>query len=286
MRYRFIKNHAQIWPVTIQCDVLDVQRSAYYRWLKSPICQRVLENKRLKIRIKEIFIESIKTYGSKRIQAKLREENKVFSRRRISKMMRILGLFAKQRRKFIVTTDSKHNLPVAENLLNRQFNPKNINKSWTCDITYIPTSEGWLYLAAVLDLGSKVIAGWSMSENIDAALVCSSLRSAVKKRRPPKGLLLHSDRGSQYASRHYRNLLESYGFVQSMSRKGNCWDNAPMESFFHSLKVEWLHGQRFKTRDEAKAKIFEYIEIWYNRKRLHSSLGYQTPCSYELKLAA
>jgi transposase InsO family protein len=285
MRCQFIKLNAHVWPVVVQCDVLRVTRSAYYRWLKCPTSARTFADDRLAEEIKAIFETSQKTYGSKRIKPALRERNEICSRRRISRIMRNAGLFAKQRRKFVTTTDSKHDLPVADNLLNRQFDCDEINCVWTSDITYVPTAEGWLYLAAILDLGSRRIVSWAMSDRIDSDLVCAALNSAVANRHPAKGLLLHSDRGCQYASHKYRELLAGHGIIQSMSRKGNCWDNAPMESFFHSLKVEWLHGSRFKTRAEAKTRIFEYIEVWYNRKRLHSALNYQSPSSYEMRLA-
>ncbi len=175
---------------------------------------------------------------------------------------------------------------MADNLLSRQFSHDRINQAWVSDITYIRTSEGWLYLAAVMDLASRRIVGRSMSDTMDTALIAAALRSAVASRKPEHGLIVHSDRGCQYASHSYRDLIGSQGFRQSMSRKGNCWDNAPMESFFHSLKVEWLYGSRYETRAEAQAPVFEYIEVWYNRKRLHSTLDYMSPANYEFKLAA
>jgi transposase InsO family protein len=188
---------------------------------------------------------------------------------------------AKQRRKFVATTDSKHSLPIAPNILKREFGVKEPNKVWTSDITYIPTQEGWLYLAGVMDLCSRTAVGWSMSDTLERTLALDALKMAYRRRRPADGLIHHSDRGSQYASEDYRNLLTGYGMQMSMSRKGDCWDNAPMESFFGTLKKELVHQRKYRTRDEARRDIFEYIEIFYNRERLHSSLGYLSPADYE-----
>jgi transposase InsO family protein len=200
--------------------------------------------------------------------------------------MRTAGMVAKHRRKFRATTHSAHTLPVAENVLDRQFTPTAPNQAWVSDITYVPTGEGWLYLATVMDLASRRIVGWAMSPRIDRALVGEALRDALQRRRPAPGLVHHSDRGSQYASAAYQALLAQHGLVPSMSRTGNCWDNAPMESFFHSLKVECLHDQTFRTRAAARQAIFTYIEVWYNRQRLHSTLGYRSPEHYERLIAA
>jgi transposase InsO family protein len=199
--------------------------------------------------------------------------------------MRLSGIRAQRKRRFVVTTDSRHNLPVAENILGRAFAVEGPDRVWASDITYVPTDEGWLYLAGVLDLGMKGVVGWSMGENLDRALVMDALRMAYHRRRPGAGLVHHSDRGSQYASRDYQALLSAYGMRSSMSRKGDCWDNAPMESFFATLKKELIHQRRFRTREEARREIFEYIEVFYNRERLHSSLGYVSPAEYERQLA-
>ncbi len=196
------------------------------------------------------------------------------------------GIRAKQQRKFVMTTDSKHDLPVAENVLGREFSVDEPNRVWSSDITYIPTDEGWLYLAGVLDLCSRTAVGWSMSDSLERTLVVDALRMAYRRRRPGKGLIHHSNRGSQYASEHYRNLLKDYGMQMSMSRKGDCWDNAPMESFFGTLKKELVHHRKFRTRAEARRDIFDYIEVFYNRERLHSSLGYLSPLNYEKQIAA
>lgn len=203
----------------------------------------------------------------------------------MERLMRLSGIRAQRKRRFVVTTDSRHNLPVAENILGRAFAVEGPDRVWASDITYVPTDEGWLYLAGVLDLGMKGVVGWSMGENLDRALVMDALRMAYHRRRPGAGLVHHSDRGSQYASRDYQALLSAYGMRSSMSRKGDCWDNAPMESFFATLKKELIHQRRFRTREEARREIFEYIEVFYNRERLHSSLGYVSPAEYERQLA-
>ncbi len=206
-------------------------------------------------------------------------------RGRVERLMRLSGIRAQGKRRFVVTTDSRHNLPVAENILGRAFAVEGPDRVWASDITYIGTDEGWLYLAGVLDLGMKGVVGWSMGESLDRALVMDALRMAYHRRRPGAGLVHHSDRGSQYASRDYQALLSAYGMRSSMSRKGDCWDNAPMESFFATLKKELIHQRRFRTREEARREIFEYIEVFYNRERLHSSLGYVSPAEYERQLA-
>jgi transposase InsO family protein len=193
---------------------------------------------------------------------------------------------ARQRRKFTVTTDSRHDLPVAENILSRGFGVDEPNKVWACDITYIPTDEGWLYLAVVLDVGTRRVVGWSMAASLERTVVIDALRMAYERRRPGKGLIHHSDRGSQYASEDYRRLVESYGMRMSMSRKGDCWDNAVMESFFGTLKRELIHHSKYHARSQARCEIFEYIEVFYNRERLHSSLGYLSPADYERWITA
>lgn len=268
------------------CCVLKVSRSGYYAWLGRPESKRTKENRRLLIRIKSVYKKSRKTYGSPRIREALKAEGETCSRKRVERLMADNKIRAQRRRKFVSTTDSKHNLPVAENILNREFAVEEPNRVWVSDITYVPTEEGWLYLAGVLDLGTKSMVGWSMSDSIDRTLVIDALKMAYGRRRPGKGLIHHSDRGSQYASAEYRNLLCEYGMQMSMSRKGNCWDNAPMESFFGTLKKELVHHRKYQTREEAKRDIFEYIEVFYNRERLHSSLGYLSPAEYENRIAA
>ena len=266
------------------CNVLCVGRSSYYDWLKQQPSPRALENQKLSILIKEIFIESRCSYGTRRIRSLLIRQGLTISRRRVGKLMKIQGLRCRTKRKFRLTTDSKHQLPVAENLLNRDFTAEKPDQKYVGDITYIWTDEGWLYLATVIDLFSRRIVGWSMDKHMRSKLVNDALLMALWKRKPARGLLWHTDRGSQYASDSHRELLQDHGILQSMSRKGNCWDNSVAESFFHTLKTELTHHVRFKTREEAKKSIFEYIEVFYNRKRTHSSNDYMSPAEYE-KLA-
>lgn len=238
-------------------------------------------NQQLSRRIKELFVAGRCNYGGRRIKWLLAQDQLCVSRRRIGRLMKEQGLICKARRRYKVTTDSKHNLPIAPNLLNRQFTPAKPNCNYAGDITYIPTQEGWLYLAVVIDLFSRRVVGWSMADSMRAELVNDALLMALWQRKPPRGLIWHSDRGSQYASDSHRLLLKEYGIIQSMSRKGNCWDNAVSESFFHTLKIELIHGSVFKTRQEAKQIIFEYIAVFYNRMRIHSANDYLSPAEYE-----
>lgn len=269
------------------CNVFDVSRSGYYVWLKQPESRKTQEDQVLSEVIKEIHLESHRTYGSPRIHEELLRRGKRHGRNRIARLMRKDGLRAKTRRKFKATTNSKHDLPIAPNLLDRDFTPERPNQVWVADITYIWTGEGWLYLAIVLDLFSRAVVGWSMSERMTKKLVIDAFTLAVKRRNPPPGLLHHSDRGSQYASKGFQSLLLKYGVICSMSRKGNCWDNAPAESFFSTLKRELVFLCQYFTRAQARQSIFSYIERFYNRKRIHSTLGYRTPNEVDQeKLAA
>jgi len=286
MRYRFIRDHACQYPVTLLCHVLQVSRSGYYAWRRRPASARVQANAQLLTHIQAAHTASRRTYGSPRIHATLRQQGIACGRHRVARLMRTHGVVAKHRRPFRATTNSQHDRPVAANVLQRQFTPSAPNQVWTSDITFVATGEGWLYLAAVLDLAGRRIVGWAMSDRIDRTLACDALTDALHRRHPAPGLLHHSDRGVQYASADYQALLAAHGLIPSMSRTGNCWDNAPMESFFHSLKVEWLHDQTFRTRAEARQAIFTYIEVWYNRQRLHSALGYRSPEQYERLIAA
>ena len=286
MRYAFIAAHAIEFSIWIMCRVLRVSRSGYYAWQTRPESERSVENRRLVERIKAVHKKSRRTYGSPRVHRQLVAEGQRCSRGRIERLMWANGIRAKQKRKFVATTDSKHDLPVAENILRREFAVGEPNKVWLSDITYIPTDEGWLYLAGVLDLCSRTAVGWSMSESLERTLVTDALGMAYRRRRPGKGLVHHSDRGSQYASEDYQSLLKDYGMQMSMSRKGDCWDNAPMESFFGTLKKELVHHRKYRTRDDARRDIFDYIEIFYNKQRLHSSLGYLSPANYEQHIAA
>lgn len=226
-----------------------------------------------------------RVYGTRRIREEFIEQGEMVSRNRIGRLMKQQNLACKTKRKFKVTTDSKHNHPVAPNLLGRRFNVQHRDQVYVGDITYIPTSEGWLYLAVFIDLFSRMVVGWSMSDRIKSDLTCDSLSMAIWKRRPADGLMVHSDRGSQYASHKFQDLLETHGFICSMSRKGDCWDNAPAESFFHTLKSELANYGRYGTREQAKQEIFEYIEVFYNRQRRHSTICYLSPVAYEKQIS-
>lgn len=264
------------------CRVLEVSRSGYYAWLKRSESSRASKNNILLKEIRRVFRESRKTYGSPRIAKKLHKDGIVCGKNRVARIMRKHGIIAKTKRKFKATTDSRHNFPVADNLLGQCFEAKRQNQVWVADITYIPTGEGWLYLAAIQDLYHRKIVGWAMDKTMTRQLVLTALRQAIGRERPPVDLIHHSDRGSQYASYEYQQALRDHRMVPSMSRKGNCYDNACAESFFATLKRELIYGQRFKTRAEARQAIFEYIEVFYNRIRLHSYLGYMSPVEYEL----
>lgn len=264
------------------CIFLRVSRSSYYKWLDPAITIREEQDADLTEDIKQIFEESRGLYGTRRIRKCLRKLGKFVGRRRISRLMKAAHLYCKTNRKFKVTTNSKHNHPVSPNLLQRQFNVSRPDQYWVGDITYIPTCKGWLYLATVIDLYSRQVVGWSMSGRMHAKLVNDALLMAIWKRKPARGLIWHTDQGSQYASRSHRALLKDHGIIQSMSRKGNCWDNAVAESFFHTLKTELTHHHKFKDREEAKHVIFEYIEVFYNRIRSHSANNYKSPVEFEI----
>lgn len=261
------------------CEVLNVSRSGYYAFLKRPESNRQKANRKLLEKIREIHEKSHKIYGYPRITQNLPKDIKA-SKNRVYRLMKENGIASKTRRKYKATTSSKHDLPVAENLLNQDFTAEKPNQKWVSDITYIETGEGWLYLAGVMDLFGRPIVGWSMAEHMRTELVENALKHAIGRTNAKAGLLVHSDRGVQYASNKYQNLLKKNGYICSMSRKGNCYDNAPMESFWGKLKTEWLYGQKFKTRAEAKRAVFEYIEIFYNRQRTHTTNGYVAPCDY------
>jgi len=263
------------------CRVIQVSRSGYYEWLNHPGCNRKKQDIKLTSLIQLIFEEGRGNYGSRTIKKKLERKGEFISRRRIIRLMKQANLICKTKRKFKATTDSKHNLPIAPNLLNRQFKVDQPNRCYVGDITYIATNEGWLYLATVIDLYSRKIVGWSMADNMKADLVNNALLMAIWQRKPPKGLIWHTDRGSQYASNSHCKIIHQHGIIQSMSRKGNCWDNAVAESFFHTLKNELIYQCKFKTREEAKNVIFEYIEVFYNRIRAHSTNDYLSPVEYE-----
>ena len=267
------------------CRALKVSTSGYYAWRSRPESEGSRSNRVLLVKIKAAHKQSKKRYGSPRIYHNLKAQGIKCGENRVARLMREHGIRAKQARKFKATTDSKHELPVAENHLDRQFDVDRPNAAWVSDISYIWTREGWLYLAVVIDLFSRQVVGWCARSRLDRSLVLEALRDALRQRKPTSALIHHSDRGSQYASSDYQRLLAQAEILCSMSRKGNCWDNAPAESFFASLKAELVHGRRFRTRAEARSELFEYIEVWYNRKRLHSSLGYLSPVQYETFMA-
>jgi putative transposase len=281
MIFRFIDQHKDLWPVRLLCETLEVSAAGYYAWCKRPASAKQQRREALVTEIRSIHAEVKARYGSPRIHAELAARGHDCCVNTVAKLMHDNDIAAKTARKFRCTTDSNHDLPVAENLLDRQFNPSEANEVWLADITYIPTREGWLYLAAVEDLYSRRVVGWSMADHMESRLVVDALEMAVQRRLPEEGLLAHSDRGSQYASEHYQLLLEKHGIACSMSRRADCWDNAPMESFFASLKKELVHDADFATRAQARAALFEYIEIFYNGQRRHSSLGYKSPAEYE-----
>jgi putative transposase len=279
--FRFIQEHCEQWPVRLLCAALGVSPAGFYAWRERPVSVRQQRQDALVEEIRAIHAEFKARYGSPRVQAELAARGQDCCVNTVAKLMHDHDIRAKTARKFRCTTDSNHDWPVAENVLDRQFDPEAPNEAWVTDITYLPTREGWLYLAAVEDLYSRKVVGWSMAASLESRLVVDALEMAVQRRLPGEGLLAHSDRGSQYASDHYQRLLAKHGIACSMSRRGDCWDNAPMESFFASLKKELVHGADFATRAEARAAIFEYIEIFYNLKRRHSSLGYVAPAEYE-----
>jgi len=284
VKYGFIRDQASDYPVTLLCHMLSVQRSAYYDWRTRPCKVFAPEELALRRRMKALFAASRDSLGSRMMMNNLRDEGFEIGRDKTRRLMKALQLKVKQKRKFKVTTDSKHNFPVARNVLNRDFSPSAPNQAWGTDITYLWTQEGWIYLAVVIDLYSRRVVGWSIDRRMKKALVIRALMMAVNLRKPPPGLIHHSDRGSQYASHDYQKLLKQHAMIGSMSRKGNCWDNAPVERFFSSLKREWTGDRWYRTRQEAIADVREYVAVYYNSRRLHSTLGYTTPMNYEKRL--
>lgn len=281
MIYRFIRENTVVFRVETMCRIFKISRSGYYKWLPRSISHRRKQDKNIKTEIKNIYQSSRGTYGSPRIHRQLGVQGIYCGKKRVERLMKESKIRAIQKRKFKVTTDSNHKFPVAENLLNRNFKPSGPNLSWVSDITYIRTKEGWLYLAVIMDLYSRKVVGWAMSNHINRELVIEALKMAARQRRPPKGLILHSDQGKQYASHDYQGWIKHYKMVCSMSRKGNCLDNSVVESFFHTLKTELIYHRRYETRNQARKDIFEYIEVFYNRVRLHSAIGYTNPENYE-----
>jgi len=265
------------------CRVFKVSRSGYYRWLKRGPSQREIDNRRLDEEIREIYIDSKGRYGSPKITHELRDRGHRVGKNRVAKRMRKAGLRSKIRRRYRVTTNSKHRFPVAPNLLERNFTTQAPDKVWVSDITYLATRTGWLYLTVIIDLFSRMVVGWSLSSSLSHEMVVTALKRAIKHRQPAKGVIFHSDRGVQYACTDFRKALNQHGFIQSMSRKGDCWDNAVAESFFGVMKTELVYHERYDNHQDTLHSIFEYIEIFYNRKRRHSTLGYLTPVEFEMQ---
>jgi putative transposase len=284
VKYAFIASQPPQYPVRVLCQVLKVSESGYYQWRKRKPCPKDLEAKqRLEKQVAQVFEQSHQTYGSPRVRAVLLQKGVQCSRGKVARLMREKGLVScwRTKKRKVCTTDSQHNQPVAPNRLNRDFTATAVDQKWVGDITGVWTEEGWLYLAALVDVYSRKVVGWAMSGTRDEQLVENALWMALISRQPEAGLMHHTDRGSQYTARSYRGVLSHYGIELSMSRPGNCWDNALCESFFGSLKVECTDRYRFATRQQAKTVIFEYLEIFYNRQRLHSALGYTAPHDFE-----
>jgi len=281
VRYRFVHQHAQQFPLAMLCRVLQVSTSGYYAWRNRPESPRTQQNRALRRHIEAVHARSRRTYGRRRVHAQLRREGVSCSRNRVARLMRAQGLWGRRRRAFRATTDSQHSFPAAQNLLARNFTAPAPDQVWVSDITYLPVAEGWEYLATVMDLCSRRIVGWAMQSTLERSLTLSALEMAIARRRPGPGLIHHSDRGSQYACGDYQDLLARQGMIPSMSRKGDVWDNAPKESFFGTLKSELVHAWSRPPRAEARREVFDFIEVFYNRQRLHSSLGYQSPAVFE-----
>jgi putative transposase len=286
VKFAFIKEHlARSFPIDICCDVLEVSRSGYYAWSKRPPSARARRREALAEQIEAVHEQNRQVYGSPRVCQALNAQGERVCENTVADIMKGRQIRAKTKRRFVPrTTDSAHRQPVADNVLDRQFDAPLPNQKWAVDITYIPTDQGWLYLAGVIDLCSRRIVGWSMAEHMRVELVADALKMAVARRRPGDGLLHHSDRGVQYASDDYVHLLQSHGMQISMSGRGDCWDNAVMESFWATLKTELVNHEHYATQEQARASIFQYIEVFYNRKRLHSSIGYVSPETFEASL--
>ena len=286
MKFEFILAHRTRFRVSRMCKTLGVSTSGYYDWVDRPASARSLRHKGLSEKIRSIHKASKRIYGSPRIHAELQDQGEVVGRNTVALLMQRQKLQSRVHRRFVVTTDSRHSQPTWPNRLKRDFQARRANQKWVSDVTGIATRRGWLYLATVMDLFSRKLVGWSMGTSNSTQLVSDALKMAIAQRRPLNGLILHSDQGKPYVSREYQRLLEANGIVCSMSRKGNCWDNAPMESFYHSLKTEWVAFEDYRNLDEARASIFSYIELFYNRKRRHSAIDYLSPENYEQRMCA
>ena len=284
-----MSEHRTDYRVGEMCRVFEVSRSGYYRWIKRLPSQRQLDNQRLDAQIGEIFAGSKGRYGSPKITRELQARGRRVGKNRVANRMRQAGLRSKIRRKYRVTTDSKHQLPVSPNLLQRNFTAQAPNQTWVSDITYLATRTGWLYLTVIIDLFSRLVVGWALSSSLSHEMVVAALKRAIRRRRPGKGLIFHSDRGVQYACADFRKELAEHGFIQSMSRKADCWDNAVAESFFGIMKTELVYHEKYDGHQDTLHSVFEYIEAFYNRERRHSAVGYLAPAEYEkqkLKLCA
>ncbi|MDT4330763.1 IS3 family transposase [Methylomonas sp. MV1] len=281
-RYGYMKNHRAEYSMTVMCQCFQVSRSGYYAWLNRKPSARHQKRQAFDQQVKALFLKHKQRYGAERLQRKMpKASGQFYDLKTIAASLKRQGLVAKAARKFKATTNSKHNLPVFDNLLQQDFSATAPNQKWAGDITYLWTDEGWLYLAVMIDLFSRQVVGWAMSERMTTDLVCDALKMAIFRRKRPKGVRVHSDRGSQYCSHAYRQLLEQYQLLGSMSAKGSCYDNACSESFFHSLKVEAIHGERFENRETMRQTVFEYIETDYNPVRLHSTNGFLSPMEFE-----
>jgi len=281
MKYRFMEDSRSAYGVERMCRILRISRSGYYDWRDREPSERELRHQRLLPEIRRVFRDSRQTYGSPRVFDSLKVRGQRCGRHQVAALMRQNGITPKRRKKFKKTTDSDHNYPIAPNLVERVFAAERLNSLWTSDITYLWTSEGWLYLAVVLDVCSRRIVGWGMGHRLQDELVVRAIRQALAHRQVAEGLIFHSDQGSQFASDACQKLLDDNHIRASMSRKGDCYDNAISESFFGTLKTEFVYADKFETREEAKLKIFDYIEVFYNRKRIHSSISYKTPVDFE-----
>jgi putative transposase len=280
VKFAFVEAEKASFPIAFMCQRLGISTSGFYAWRRRPESRRAREDRRLAVLVRESHDLSRQNYGSPRIHEELKQAKRIrISRKRVIRLMQAQGLKGKTRRRWVKTTDSRHDLPVAPNLLDRNFEANAPNQRWASDITYLRSPEGWLYLAAVLDLHSRMIVGWAVSAVIDRHLVIKALDAALRRRAPGAGLLHHSDQGSQYASEDYQDVLEANGITCSMSRRGDCYDNAAMESWFGTLKTEL--GESFESHADAKRKLFDYIEVFYNQKRRHSSIGYVSPAEFE-----
>lgn len=286
MKYQFIHQQRENHSITILARVLKVSRRGYYDWLTRPESKRSLENRELLVEIRRIFIANREVYGAPRIHDALVKMGYGCDRKRVARLMQSASIVPKTVRKFRITTDSRKSRYPAQNLLEQDFNASKQDEKWVADVTYIPTREGWIFLAVVLDLYSRRVIGWSMSDRLTSKLAQQALQNAINLRRYARNVIVHSDRGKEYYASEYQALLFHNDLICSMSRKGNCYDNAAMESFFHSLKVEQVHHDDYRTRQEARSVIFDYIEVFYNRQRTHSYCGYQSPVNYEERLVA